>query len=174
MDAQTGAPSKQKRKTYVTGQQEDALRKLRTAFGSIYGLDLVENPRNQRVNTTIMKKGVKVALGEFRTRNVAHNTYDTIFVEKETWAAMMQRRREEKVPFVLAYGFTDGNYYLRIDDKNFEEIHKKLTTAVGGRKDRNDKRDIANMIMVPTSEFKPFGYRPGKPEQKPPEQQKLW
>lgn len=90
--------------------------------------------------------GRMIALVEIKVRSNASNKYPTYMLSAGKWREAIKMCKQENFHFMLVVEFTDGIFAAKVKDD--------YPIAKGGRRDRNDARDIEDCIYIPMSEFK--------------------
>ena len=80
---------------------------------------------------------------EIKCRNNAHDYYPDYMIDASKMDAGMQIAAHDGVPFFLIVHFTDGVYWIKVEEGPF------ATRKTGGRTDRGDPNDIEVCCYVP-------------------------
>lgn len=113
--------------------------------------ELTKMPYKDHIDWKATRNGELVALIEFKQRTNKRQQYATYMVAHKKWLNGLAMASKYGVPFLLCIQWTDGLHYLVCKDDT------PVIVASGGRTDRNDKRDIEQMVYIDTSLFKMIG-----------------
>lgn len=112
---------------------------------------LTKLPYKDNIDWKATRDGKTVAFIEFKKRTNRRDQYSTYMIAHKKWLNGLKMASQYGVPFLLCIQWTDGLHYLVCQDDT------PIIIASGGRTDRNDKKDIEQMVYIDTSLFKMIG-----------------
>lgn len=90
--------------------------------------------------------GNAAALVEIKVRNNESARYPTYMLSATKWRNGLAEATNQGVVFLLVVRFTDGVFVTK--------LKQKYQVGEGGRRDRNDPKDIEQCIFIPMSDFR--------------------
>jgi len=90
--------------------------------------------------------GSPIAVAEVKIRSNDSRKYPTYMISATKVDRILDYANANNVFPMLVVGFTDGVFMTKLD--------KKYPRASGGRRDRNDPRDIEACVFIPMEKFK--------------------
>jgi hypothetical protein len=137
------------RPLYETAQDRLRQRAVMDAFQRRYQCQLVEMPAKCNWDYEIWRNEMIVALAEVKCRRNAMCKYPTYLLSKMKADAIVQACASLSLSPLLIVQWSDTAGWVWLNDGPFEEGH-------GGRVDRNDPRDMEQVIYIPISKFTKF------------------
>jgi hypothetical protein len=98
-------------------------------------------------DVSFYRDGKRVACGEIKVRTCTSDNYKTYLISKGKIDSIFDRWHP--LPIILIVSWTDGIYWIAITEKS--KAH--WFVAKGGRKDREDEKDIEDCYHIPVDEF---------------------
>lgn len=95
------------------------------------------------IDRAFVRDGEVKAYAEIKTRTNAHDKYDEYLIDLKKIEHGKWVSDYDGVPFVLVVKFTDGIWWVRINDDVRYRVGK------GGRVDRGDANDIDTCAFIP-------------------------
>jgi hypothetical protein len=117
------------------------------------GVEMIEMPQYHWYDYEAQYEGVQVNV-EIKCRDIKWGQYPTIILSKTKFMKGYDRlvNHGERFRFVVRY--KTGIQVLKMKDDILTHVNFKK----GGRRDRNDPRDIEDVADIPLKLFKPFAY----------------
>lgn len=103
-------------------------------------------PKSYHVDWMVCRNNQTVAFAELKCRQNTRFAYPTFMISLAKWMRGKELAREAKVPFIIIVNWTDGTFFLKVQDQ-------PVTYGFGGRKDRNDSQDMEPVVFINTSYF---------------------
>lgn len=112
------------------------------------GVSWSEFPTFHVVDFAISRGDELVGLIEVKCRACPSNEYPDYAISEAKWTKMIEEGRAQGVPVFLVVRFSDKTIWTPVTPGPFRVYR-------GGRRDRNDKRDIEPQVHIPWTRFKP-------------------
>jgi len=99
-------------------------------------------------DVSFWRSGERVAIGEIKCRTCSRSDYTTYMISKAKVDGLIERWHPLPV-FLIVRWEGDGVWWRQLD----EGSTANWWVAEGGRRDRNDKKDIEQCYHIPIGEF---------------------
>ena len=103
-------------------------------------------PDNYEMDYVSLRNLQPTAWVEIKCRTNPSTLYTDYMLSLGKWESGVGHH-SESAPFVLIVRFTDGTFYYKYDGAF------NPRTGWGGRKDRNDKQDMEQVVYIPMNKF---------------------
>ena len=119
-----------------------------TLFGEKFGVTMLKTSVYNSYDYSALVGDVTQGLVEIKCRTNKHDKYRDYLISKQKVDIVIREAENFGVKMWLVVRFTDGVYY-----RSISEVDMPLKTETGGRKDRNDARDIESVYLIPIRTF---------------------
>lgn len=136
------------RKRYENPASLEAERLVATTLESRWNCKLAKMPIAYHIDWMALRDNKPVAFMELKCRTNPREQYPTFMLSFAKWQHGIQMGSTAAVPFIVSVQWTDGLFYLPVDNTTPFDL------GYGGRKDRGDWQDMEPVVYVPTSLFK--------------------
>tara|TARA_R100001530_G_scaffold30009_3_gene23571 strand:- start:665 stop:1087 length:423 start_codon:yes stop_codon:yes gene_type:complete len=120
-----------------------------TLFGEKFGVTMLKTSVHNSYDYSALVGDVTQGLVEIKCRTNKHDKYRDYLISKQKVDTVIREAENFGVKMWLVVRFTDGVYY-----RSISEVDMPLKTETGGRKDRNDARDIEPVYLIPIRTFR--------------------
>lgn len=108
-----------------------------------------EFPTFHVVDFAVWRGDDMVGLIEVKCRSCPSDEYPDYAISEAKWLKMIEEGRAQGVPVFLVVRFTDKTIWMPVTPGRYRVYR-------GGRRDRNDKRDVEPMVHIPWKAFRPM------------------
>jgi hypothetical protein len=112
----------------------------------------VKLPVAYRLDFALTRDNKVLSFCEFKNRNYTMNQFDDwggYLLSLHKWTEAQSMCKSTGVPFVLVVKTIDNKIWYSV----FKDDFFKFPTTIGGRKDRNDSRDIEPCVLIDVNKF---------------------
>lgn len=109
---------------------------------------LAKMPIAYHIDWMAIRQDKPVAFMELKCRTNPRQQYPTFMLSLAKWQHGIQMADIANIPFIVSVRWTDGLFYLPVDNDTPFDL------GYGGRKDRGDWQDMEPVVYVPTNIFK--------------------
>lgn len=135
------------RPIYETASDLSAEDGVSAALSKAWGIEMEKLPDLHTFDRAVKQGGVLKAFVEIKNRNKSYPTY---LISLKKWRDMLRISDAAGVPAILAVCWpVNGERKIKVIRVNGAEF----SVVQGGRKDRNDPRDMEDMVEIPISQF---------------------
>jgi len=131
-----------------TAEDKEREEALRDRVARKWKVDMKEIPSTYCLDWAIARDEKIVAWVEAKCRKHIYGKYPTYMIAMKKWNAFREFNATSHLKGFLIVEFTDGDYWL--DTADVEEQY----FAIGGRKDRNLKKDLEPCVFFDIKYFK--------------------
>lgn len=136
------------RPIYETDKDRDEEAQAAKVIEKAFGCEVVQNKRKYPADYTISRNGSTVAFAEIKARTFPRKRYPDYMISLKKVVDTKAIAAEGNLPMLLFVKWTDGLFYLSLNDTFPSRI------ALGGRKDRNDLDDIEPCAFYAVEQFR--------------------
>ena len=111
-----------------------------------YQFDAFKLPLESRLDYILTKDEKVVALIEIKSRTCNTSDYETYMISKGKYDSLVDYSKRMRLPSAIFVQWTDRLGFMIVPCEH--------TEGHGGRRDRNDKKDLEPMVYIPIDKFK--------------------
>ena len=135
------------RPTYESADDRMNEERVATALSPMWNMSFSKMHRRSSFDYALLRDGDIYALAEIKCRTTPHNAYPTYMISTHKLKNCASSSEFINVPFLLIVAFSDQIMWWAGDGF--------CTHGIGGRRDRNDDRDVEIVTHIPIEHFEP-------------------
>lgn len=138
------------RPVYETDDDKDRQARAAGRIEDAWNIEVISFPALSTVDWLLLSDKGTIAYAEFKCRNYKRQHFKTLILSTQKLSHASYVAAQTKTKLFLFVEWLDGLFYRQITTDDINNFPVEL----GGRKDRDDPKDLENVFAIPTNSFK--------------------